>query len=124
MSAGNYDPQNQAPQAGYPPPAGQQYPPAPPAGQQYPPAPPAGYGQPYQGAPAQSKAMAIASLVLGIVSLFLFGIIAGPLAIIFGALRVKPGSAGRGMAIAGIVLGALGTIGAIVLLAIVGHMYA
>ena len=114
MSAGYYDPQNQAQQAGYPPPAGQQYPPA----------PPAGYGQPYQQAPAQSKAMAITSLVLGIVSLFLFGIIAGPLAIIFGALRVKPGSAGRGMAIAGIVLGALGTIGAIVLLAIVGHMYA
>ena len=114
MSAGNYDPQNQAQQGGFPPPAGQQYPPA----------PPAGYGEPYQQPPSQSKAMAIASLVLGIVSLLLFGIIAGPLAIIFGALRVKPGSAGRGMAIAGIILGALGTIGAIVLLAIAGHMYA
>lgn len=114
MTAGDYDPQNQAQQGGYPPPAGQQYPPA----------PPVSYGQPYQQQQAQSKAMAIASLVLGIVSLFLFGLIAGPLAIIFGALRVKPGSAGRGMAIAGIVLGALGTIGAIVLLSIVGHMYA
>ncbi len=113
MSAGNYDPQNQAQQGGYPPPAGQQYPPA----------PPAGYGQPYQQ-PAQSKGLAVASLVLGIVSLFLFGIIAGPLAIIFGALRVKPGSAGRGMAIAGIILGALGIIGYIVLLSVLGHMYA
>ncbi len=114
MSAGNYDPQNQAQQGGYPPPAGQPYPPA----------PPAGYGQPYQQQPDQSKGLAVASLVLGIVSLFLFWFITAPLAIIFGALRVKSGTAGRGMAIAGIILGAFSLIAYIVLLAIIGHMYA
>ncbi len=53
------------------------------------------------------KGMAIASLILGIVSFFCFAIIAGPLAIIFGCVAKSQGSK-SGMATAGIVTGAIG----------------
>jgi hypothetical protein len=127
----------------YPPnpdPSSGQYPPAPPPGPGYapPPAqpppfpypaqapgayPPQQYAapQPYPAgyayaAPQQGNGMAVAALVLGILSLILSWLlvvdfILAVLAIIFGAVGLstagKRGGAGRGLAIAGLVLGAL-----------------
>lgn len=69
-------------------------------------------GEPYTGEPVgqtsePGKGMAIASMVLGIVSFFCFGIITAPLAIIFGGVAKSKGYKG-GMATAGIVCGAVG----------------
>ena len=93
---------------------GQQYP-----GQQY-------GGQPqYQqqyGAPQQGNGMAVAGLVLGILGVILAfipllgvvaGLLFGLLAAIFGGLglsKAKQGRGGRGMAIAGLVLGIIAII--------------
>jgi hypothetical protein len=52
--------------------------------------------------------LAIASLVCGLVGIFLFNIILGPLAIIFGAVswgRANRGAQNKGMAVAGVILG-------------------
>jgi hypothetical protein len=84
------------------------YPPPPPGGYGYPPPPLGGYGYP----PPQgvgTNGMAIASLVC---SLFGWLCIIGPiLGLIFGILALnqikQTGQGGRGMAIAGIVIGAL-----------------
>ena len=65
---------------------------------------------PDQGRP-KTSAMATASLVCGIVGILVFGIVLGPLAIIFGAIATnrineKPLELeGRGMAKAGIICG-------------------
>lgn len=62
------------------------------------------------------SALAISSLILGITGIFCVGFICGPLAIIFGFLgrrdiRESNGwITGDGMAIAGIILGVIGTI--------------
>lgn len=93
-----------------------------PGGQQYQP----GYaapGAPYGAPPAQPRnGFGVAALVLGIVAIVLFwipfvdilGIILGILAIVFGVVgiaRVRTGQAtNRGMAIAGIVTGAIGVV--------------
>jgi hypothetical protein len=100
------------------------YPPYQPAGASpsYPPAP--GYWQQpgYPAMPQQrtTDGLAIASMVLGIVWVWWIGSI---LAVIFGhiALRriAREGKAGRGMAIAGLVLGYVG-VGILALLIIVG----
>jgi hypothetical protein len=92
---------------GYPPPgyAPQGYPP--------PGYPPPGYYQPvvYQQAPPKPKydGLAITSMIVGIVWVYWIGSI---LAVVFGhiALRriARDGKAGRGMAIAGLVLGYIG----------------
>ena len=71
------------------------------------------YGAPE---PEKGKGMAIASLVLGIVSFFCFPVITGTLGIIFGAVAKSQGSK-RGMATAGIVCGILGLIAWIIMLA-------
>lgn len=90
--------------------AGFQPVPAPPV---YQPAP-----QPVPSPSGDKPGLAVASLVLGIVSLTLgvclafIAWFAGPAAIITGAMSLK--SSKRGMAIAGIVLGVLGTVGGIV----------
>lgn len=68
-----------------------------------------------------SSGFAIAGLVCGVVGIFVLNIILGPLAIIFGGIgwsRANRGGAGRGMAIAGTILGILD----IVLFAIVVAM--
>jgi Domain of unknown function (DUF4190) len=55
-----------------------------------------------------ANGLAIASLVCGLVGVFLFNIILGPLAIIFGAVvwgRANRGAEGKGMAVAGVILG-------------------
>jgi hypothetical protein len=77
------------------------------------------YQQPVMEQPVQQpgKGLAIASLVLGIVSLLCFPFITGILAIIFGAVAKNKGYIG-GMATAGIVCGIIG------LLAWVGMMVA
>jgi hypothetical protein len=63
----------------------------------------------------RTSGRAIASLVLGIVSLFLFGVIAGVLAIVFGVQARKetqrdPTVGGRGLATAGMILGIIGVV--------------
>lgn len=64
-------------------------------------------GYPEQPAAKPGKGFAIASLVLGIVSFFLFGYIAGGLAIIFGSVAKNKGYPG-GIATAGMVCGIIG----------------
>lgn len=95
---------------------------APPAPQQAPMPPPAyGYAPPAAGAPARPRTsgMAVASLVCGIIALCLSWIlfvnfaaaVAGVLALVFGLVangQVKNGAGavgGKGLAVAGIVLG-------------------
>ena len=91
------------------------------------PAPYGGYGSPYGGwaPPARTNGMAIASLVVGILWLYWLGSI---LALVFGYIakgqidRSHGTQTGRGMAIAGIVLGwvGVGFLVLFILLAIVG----
>lgn len=80
--------------------------PAQPVGYQNAPVQPA-YG--YQNAPVKDagKGFAIASLVLGIISLFVFAYICGTLAIVFAVVAKKKGSTNK-MATAGLVLGIVG----------------
>jgi hypothetical protein len=90
-------------------------------GPEYPAAPPPSWGYP-QPPPRQSNGLAIASLVCGIVGMLFFGIVLGPLAVIFGAVglsRANRGASGRGQAIAGLILGIVATVLAIVILAAV-----
>ncbi len=66
-----------------------------------------------QSSDKPAKPMAIAALVLGIVSLFLFPLATGTLGIVFGAIALKrikanPSQEGRGMALAGLVCGIVG----------------
>ena len=113
---------NQPPSPPPPPPAGpppaSSPPPPPPAAPTPPPAPaPPAYGQPpsgygYQSTP-RTNGLAIASLVLGIAQIFLC-IIGGILALVFGYISRRQidesggTQGGRGMAIAGIILGWIG----------------
>lgn len=89
-------------------------PPPPPGGAPPPPAP--GYG----AAPTGRNGLAVASLVLGILSIPLcFVFLPAVLAVVFGGIALgqissNPGQAGRGQAIAGLVLGAI-SVGFVVL---------
>lgn len=74
-------------------------------------------------APMQQKnGMAIASLVLGIVAFVLscfpiVGLVGGVVGLVLGIMGLKnagPSANGKGMAIAGIILSALGLVGAII----------
>lgn len=65
--------------------------------------------------------MAIAALVLGIVSLFFFPFITGTLGVVFGGIALKrannnPNKEGRGMALAGLICGIVGLAGGLVIL--------
>ena len=65
-----------------------------------------------------TKGMAIASLIVGILSLFVAGIPLGTLAAIFGSIsmsKLERGN-GRGIAIAGFVIGVVGIFGALIFL--------
>ena len=107
----------------YPPGAGPY--PVPPGA--YPPPPP--FGAPYPYAPGQTgNGYAVTALVLGLVSLFLSwfpGVdwVLGALAIIFGAVGIstarRRGGAGRGMAIAGLVLGVVTAVLGIIFWAVI-----
>ena len=98
------------------------YPPPPPQYGAYPGAYPGGYPPP--GAQAPKNGLGVASLVVAIIALFTVvgGVVLGVVAIILGFLgrgRVKRGEANNGgIAIAGIVLGALSIVLSIVVIAI------
>lgn len=69
------------------------------------------YGQPgYYGPPAEPKGLSIASLCCGIAALMGFGFLLLPqiAAVILGHLALRREPSGRGMAIAGLVLGYVG----------------
>lgn len=77
------------------------------------------YDPPPRGLP---KGKAVAALILGIASFFYVAFITGPLAIILGGVCIgqcnRGEASGKGMAIAGVVLGALFTAGWIIMLAV------
>lgn len=92
-------------------------------------APPAGAGyspsEPRGAAPQRTSKKAVASLVIGILSLIVAGIILGVIAIVLGIsarsdVGREPGLTGGGMALAGIILGAIGFVLAIVILIALG----
>ncbi|MBV9099857.1 MAG: DUF4190 domain-containing protein [Candidatus Dormibacteraeota bacterium] len=98
----------------------------PPAGPPHGP-PPSSYS-PYppqqQWSPAAPKnGIATAAGVLGIISIFIFGLILGILAIIFGSIGLRNanrmGGLGRGMALTGIVCGIIGLVAWIVIIALI-----
>jgi hypothetical protein len=74
------------------------------------------YAQSLSGQQAKSAmGFAIASIVCGVIGLFIFGYILGLLAIIFGGIalrriRMNPDQPGRGLAVAGMVLGLIDVI--------------
>lgn len=94
---------------------------APPPGYGTPPYGAAGYGAPYGGGTVRSgtNGMAIASLILSILWFFGLGSL---LAVIFGFVGTnqirRRGQGGRGIAIAGIVIGFIGLAGAIIVIAV------
>lgn len=118
-------PQSNEPQPNQPPPAPQY---APPAYPQQPGYPPPGYAQtPAYGVPAPTHGKATTSLVLGIVSLVLCGLLAGIPAMILArqAKREIAESGGRlsgdGVATAGFWTGLIGTVlSALGILALIG----
>lgn len=70
----------------------------------------------------KTDAMAVAGFVTGLVSLFIFGIILGILAIVFSSIALKrikrepEALTGRGLAVAGLVLGIIGLVGALIVI--------
>jgi hypothetical protein len=71
-----------------------------------------------------SNGFAVAALVCGIVGIFIANFILGPLAIIFGGIglsRANRGAKGRGMAIAGLILGVVDIVLFIVVIAASSH---
>lgn len=102
--------------------------PWPPYAQAQPQYPQAGY-QPYnpyyyQTQYALPKGMAIASLVLGLLALFLAPFITGALAVILGGVSIgrcnRGEAAGKGMAIAGVIIGIISIVGWLALIAAFG----
>jgi hypothetical protein len=75
-------------------------------------------------APGRSNGLAVAALVCGIIGIFIAEFILGPLAIIFGAIglhRANQGARGRGMALAGLILGIIDVVLILVLLLTAKH---
>ena len=70
------------------------------------------------GAAEEKNGFATASLVCGIIGLLLFGIILGPLAIIFACIAFSQNKGSTGGATAGLVLGILDIAGFFIFLAI------
>ena len=60
--------------------------------------------------------LAIASMVIGIISIIIFAIICGPLSVILGCCALRSGKKGKGMAWAGIITGTIGFISYLILL--------
>jgi hypothetical protein len=96
--------QQYSPQYGQQPYYGRQY------GQQYNQQYSGPYGQPYAGMPVQSKSLSIASLCCGIAVYAGFGFILLPqiAAVILGHMALRREPSGRGLAIAGLVMGYVG----------------
>lgn len=108
-------PQAQPVQPNY---SAQPVPQAQPQMQQMPQMPQMPYGQNQMYAKKPVNGLAIAAMVIGIVGIFFFSIILGPLAIVLAAFALRNGNekSGRGMAIAGLVLGIIDTVLAVILL--------
>jgi Domain of unknown function (DUF4190) len=112
-------------QSGYP---GNQPPPGtpPPAWQAGPPPGPGGYGYAGQAAP-KTDGLAIAGFVMAIVGLLFFGIVLGPAGLILGIVSFRrinrePGRyKGRGLAIAAMIIGAITTVLAILLIVAIAN---
>lgn len=70
-----------------------------------------------------TNGLAVAGMVCGIVGIFFFNFVLGPLGIIFGAvgLRRAPAKGGRGMAVAGIVCGAVAVVLWVILLVVAAN---
>ncbi len=70
----------------------------------------------------KTNGLAISGFIIGLLSLFIAGIPLGIVAIIFSAISLgqikKKGEKGRGFAIAGLILGIIGLVGAIVFLTV------
>ena len=64
----------------------------------------------YRGQTEETNGLATASMVCGIIGLLVFGIILGPLAIIFGAIGMSK-EVKRNQAITGLVLGVIDIVG-------------
>ncbi|MFC7310375.1 DUF4190 domain-containing protein [Streptomyces monticola] len=60
--------------------------------------------------PRDADGMAVASFVLGLVSLLVMNLILGPVAIAFGLLALRRGTARRGRALLGLGLGVAGLV--------------
>jgi Domain of unknown function (DUF4190) len=68
-----------------------------------------------------SNSLAIASLVCGIIGLFIFEIVLGPLAIVFGGLGLRAarrGAGRRGFALAGLIFGVIDVLVLILIIAV------
>lgn len=78
---------------------------------------------PPQPEPQKGNGFGIASLVCGIVGLFLFSIVLGPLAIIFGGVALNRREKTKGLGIAGLVLGIIVVAIGIILLAVLGSLF-
>lgn len=117
-------------QPGSPPPSWQSGPQGPPAWQPGPSGPPPWQSGPmgpppsagYQQGPAKTDGMAIGGFVCAIIGLLFFGIILGPTGVVLGILakrridRWPERYKGSGLAIAAIVIGAIATVLAIILI--------
>jgi lipoprotein signal peptidase len=66
-----------------------------------------------------SNGFSITSLILGILSLLGFGFLAGIPAIIFGAIALKRKQPERGMSLAGVITGSIGTLFSLLLVAFI-----
>ncbi|MFJ4831843.1 DUF4190 domain-containing protein [Streptomyces sp. NPDC088747] len=78
------------------------------------------YGSPSATSGSRTNGLAIASLVCGIIGVFLFNVILGPLAIVLGVVGMRQAGVkgGGGMAKAGVILGVVDLIIFAVLLAL------
>ncbi|MEE1766314.1 DUF4190 domain-containing protein [Streptomyces sp. SP18BB07] len=78
------------------------------------------YGSPSATSGSRTNGLAIASLVCGIIGIFFFNVILGPLAIVLGAVGLRQAGVkgGGGLAKAGIVLGVVDLIVFAVLIAV------
>jgi hypothetical protein len=68
-----------------------------------------------------TNGLAVAGLVCGVVGVFVLNIVLGPLAVIFGGVGLRNanrGASGRGMALAGVILGVFDIVLFVVLLAV------
>ncbi len=76
-----------------------------------------------QVAQASSNGFPVTSLILGIVSLLGFGLLTGIPAIIFGAIALKRKQPDRGMSLAGIITGSIGTFFSLLFIAFMVVMF-
>lgn len=69
----------------------------------------------------QTNGMALAGFICGFAGLFFFGVILGPLAVVFSVIGLnkakREGRPLRGLAIAGLILGIVSTVGAVIAIA-------